>query len=427
MKLTLVGICWSVLYIYALTRKKYDLSVFMLFLAGVLQCDSVIFLGNGEGIGLFLFSSILFDARVMALKVVKKQKIKSDLNLYLFLMMFICIVISYCLNGFSVDFSIILSVAPLTIYIFTYFCLLQIIDSISLDSIDKMLKSIILFVLVVGLLQYAIAIRILPNLGLMKNIIYNETEIKYSLYFNVPTAEKSRRLYSTFMEPSYCAAFLTAATFYILEIRKRIRNAYAIVFICLVEIILTKSSTAYGCLLICSLLYMFVRFHNVPKNFMLSLLGAVIIGIGLSALGAIDLNSIIFNKAETGSGFHRIWLNNKAIGAYESSKVFGIGYKAVRGSSLVYSLLGELGILGMISYLLLVTHNVLPYIIKKNKKAIPYYIWLFSAVMAQIIACPDLDFCLFWLCLYFVLAYRKCFYHTRSINNEVFDNNCVLQ
>ena len=116
------------------------------------------------------------------------------------------------------------------------------------------------------------------------------------------------------------------------------------------------------------------------------------------------LDSVVFSKSESGSYFTRLNMNNSAIQMFKSSPVLGKGYKSIRGSSIIYSILGELGICGFLIYILFNLSIFLPIVSKNFYKLSELNVGLrfsvMSACVCRIIACPDLDLCAYWFWLY---------------------------
>ena len=62
-------------------------------------------------------------------------------------------------------------------------------------------------------------------------------------------------------------------------------------------------------------------------------------------------------------------MDNDALNAFYSSELLGVGYKCVRGSSVFYSMLGEIGIIGTALYTMT---NAIIYIIINHFTPICY-------------------------------------------------------
>ena len=80
------------------------------------------------------------------------------------------------------------------------------------------------FVLTVGIIQVLIGFNIIPKTVLIGELLYSNTLSSYHSIYPVVT----RRLYSTFIEPSYCSAFLIGAFWFIAlnDFKKKKKFAY---------------------------------------------------------------------------------------------------------------------------------------------------------------------------------------------------------
>ena len=209
-----------------------------------------------------------------------------------------------------------------------------------------------------------------------------------------------RRLCSVFMEPSYCACYLCAVFMYFSNKKFTTKNIVLLVFIAL-EVLLGFSTTGYIALVISTLIFLIGRFNSKTGKYLLT--------CGLFALIFLliffndTLNQVIFDKMSSGSANTRYYWNRNALRAFQSSKFFGVGYKNVRASTIFYSLLGELGLFGLIFYLAL-NLSILLFIFKnrnhKYHNVLGIGLGIVSICICQTIACPDLDLCVYWLFMF---------------------------
>ena len=81
--------------------------------------------------------------------------------------------------------------------------------------------------------------------------------------------------------------------------------------------------------------------------------------------------------------------------------ITGGGYKSVRGSHLYTSIIGQLGIVGTVFYVMAIVPLLL--VSLRNRSANASAFFLIGVIIAQLIALPDLDFCVFWQGMYFVV------------------------
>ena len=114
---------------------------------------------------------------------------------------------------------------------------------------------------------------------------------------------------------------------------------------------------------------------------------AAVIGIGLIGLIILYvgfysvLDTVIFSKSGTASYRQRERFNTRAWNAFISSILLGVGYKQVRGSSIILSILGQTGILGLISYTLFNLSFV-----RRNRYTVDNNPQLYSAVKLSLLS-----------------------------------------
>ena len=212
------------------------------------------------------------------------------------------------------------------------------------------------------------------------------------------------------LQPSYFAAFIVGAFYFLLSYKRKWKSNYFLMLVVVMEILLTQSSTAYGAFIIIGMIFVAFTDELSLKQ------KATVIGIGLIGLIILYvgfysvLDTVIFSKSGTASYRQRERFNTKAWNAFISSILLGVGYKQVRGSSIILSILGQTGILGLISYTLFnlsfVRRN--RYTVDNNPQLYSAVkLSLLSAVATQIIACPDLDLCSYWVWAIIVSAAIK--------------------
>jgi hypothetical protein len=175
----------------------------------------------------------------------------------------------------------------------------------------------------------------------------------------------------------------------------------------LAELILTYSSTAYISFLLTGIIFVLIN-KNVDQNFKKVFIIIILMIFVVMYFFKYDiLDYVIFSKLKSGSYIARFSWNKYAFNQFKKSILIGIGYKKVRGSSLVLSLLGELGIVGFIAYICFNTKIIVSPInvngkinLSKNNELLPIVFAIISTVLCQLIAIPDLDFCVYWFWLY---------------------------
>ena len=392
MYITIFGGIWALFLSYASFIKKNDEAiVFMVLLSTIFQCNAVIMLGEEQGVGPMIITSIVFIVRYI-LKDYREIHLKTNIYTISCIMLIISILISLIFNDESFFGNKFVLIMQIIIYILCFMCMRRIGINIENNKIRKMIVNIIYIVLVIGIVQFLIFSNIIPKLKIFSILIYNEIWDGTNAYYSTTKL----RLFSSFKEPSYCAAFLVGAFYYVCYNYRNIPNSLFLISIIFIEIILTMSTTAYVAVIITGFLFLiYGRRLDLFKY---------LVPLGVVALCFMictgKLESVIFNKMSTGSAAERTMWNNKAIEAFKLSPLFGVGYKNSRASSLFLSIISELGVIGLLSFMLIFMKNLA--FIWNRKYTINNFgsIWIYlSVVISQFIACPDLDFCVFWMAM----------------------------
>ena len=403
--MTVFTIIWICVVFWAFTKSniKYMFSVTLLFMT--FQCANVISLGS-FGVGPQLMTSAVFVAKSL---IHNKAKLYFHRYYYpvivaLFLLI-MSVIISLTQNDALADN--ILQFLQFLIYTLCFVAMLLSGKSIEKEVLYQILRKLTIFLLIVGILQLLTTMGLLPIRPILKQLIYNDNSS--TVFFN---RSNYRRIMSTFMEPSYFAGLLVGAFYYFLSLKDKWKENCILMAFILFEMILTMSSTAYGAFVIVGVIFILFQ-DKVGIKFKIAIVCLAIVGFAIMYFGFYDvLDTVIFSKADTGSFRARTRYNDEAISAYLDSVWFGVGYKNVRGSSIIYSLLGETGRIGLIAYILFNLVLISPILkIVPNKKYSKEHIGtvfaVLSVIVCQIIACPDLDLCTYWFWLYVLAVSQK--------------------
>ena len=397
MTVTLFGLIWLILCSICFCLRHIKYLVFMLLLSAVLQCDNV-FMFNGVGIGPQIITAIIFSIRAVFSRDFRIYRIRRT-NFYL-LMLIIFIIVSLIAN--KTLGQNILVCTQIVVYAICFLLLEQL--SLNRSVVMSFLDYITLFVLILGLIQYLITSGLFPRISIVKILFFNDNSS--TVYFNY---DNYKRLCSTFMEPSYCVCFLLPMFFYYLSLYSRKNKVKPIIFLVsiFVEIILSKSTTGYVALVVCGIIYLICSKNFVSKKLLIG--GALFCIISFFFLRDI-LDDVIFKKLESGSAHTRFFWDEQALRSFKSSILFGVGYKNIRGNSLFTSILGQIGLFGMIAYVLFNFSIVKPIFMQKEKLsnvAFGIIFTVISVILCQLIACPDLDLCAYWLILWVIASSAK--------------------
>ncbi len=390
--MTLFGAIWVAVLAWSFLKKDDEYILFMLLLSGVLQCNNVLVLG-GSGIGPFVITSIVFTIRYFAHNF-RKYRFSYRVYTILCLWVMLAIIISLVANNANLNIYFI-NIAQIFSYILCFLTVQKIGYRIDDAVFRKMIVFIIDFVLVVGIIQYFIFIIGIPRHNFIATLLYNDTISTSVAYY----ATAQMRLFSTFMEPSYCAAFLVGVLFYVCYNYKKIKHPYARICFIVCEIVLTASTTAYVATAICGMIFMLYgrQYKLLIKLVPIAVIGLIIIFVS----GRFD--SVISNKMESGSAVERTMWNMRALEAFLDSPLYGVGYKNSRASSLFLSIIAEQGLFGLSAFLSICLYNLKILIKKNSSDIVKPAMWFFLGVLVcQLIACPDFDFCVLWMSMYII-------------------------
>lgn len=392
--MTLFGILWIFVLLIFFLKNDDKSMLFITLFSMVFQCTSVLNLPSFS-VGPQVITNIIFIIwYILKYKTIKVSHF-SKIEQWAFILAAVVIISSLInQNIANVSFKII----QLITYIITFSIIMNLKNKIEDDFVIKAIKFITSFVLVVGIIQFLTTTNMIPRISLISELLFNERS--ESVYY---WRDNYSRLCSSFMEPSYCGCFLIGALFYFLNIWDKNNKNIIIIILLLIELILTKSTTVYLTLSVCFMLFiMFSKNKNI-KKIMIPI--SILITLILFVFCYDILDTVIFSKASSGSAGTRSYWNQKAMENFLSSKWIGTGYKNVRASSILLSLLGEIGIIGFISYAMMNFHigkNLINNKINNNKQKFGICFSILAIVCCQFIACPDLDLCIYWLFFYFM-------------------------
>lgn len=401
--MTFFGVIWILVITWAFLKKDIKYMYAMLILFMTFQCSNVFVIG-GIGIGPQVLTSILFILKVLCNKRIVLCK---DKRIIMYILMSLMLggisLISCVYNGILSEkiFNIIM----LFVYIMCFVNIILAGNVVDINIVYNIIRNVTIFLLVVGVLQVLTTTGILPIRSILKVLFYNDTSP--TVYFH---HLKYKRIMSTFMEPSYYSVFLVGAFYYFLSIGEKWKENCIILIVIFIEMIGTMSSTAYVAFAVVGLIFILLqRKISVYKKALIIIVATLLFMVVYFGFYNV-LDTVIFSKTSSGSYVTRTYMNKAALVKFKDSIILGKGYKSVRGSSIIYSILGEIGILGLIIYSIFNLMTIIPLFVKNKKGLEKVYseniatqYAVISAVVCQIIACPDLDLCIYWLWAY-VLA-----------------------
>ena len=406
MRVTIFGIIWLSILIIVFLNNKAKYIVGMTLLSMVMQQASVVFLGD-TGIGPQIFTSVAMIAWSLRTSTIWNDfTLKFSKKNYLKKICFIAIVgfigvilISRKINYMTyrltdVDFTLLF--IQLLIYILCFLCMWNLKDKVKAEEIETIFVNIILIVVVIGILQVGTQMNVLPLKSIMCTFIYTNPDA-----LNNPW--QYPRFFSTFQEPSYCSPFLVGGFYYIISLGNKSKKYMFLAVTLVLAIMLTFSSTAYGTFGICGILYVIISKNKKALKYLVPIGIACVLLLFVSGYLMQILNEVIFQKMSTGSAWTRGNLDDYCYAMYEKAKIWGNGYKNIRGSQFLKSLAAQLGIMGCVFWFLIWT-PICAFLIKNriDSKFVGVLLYLVSVVIAMFIAIPDIDIIVFWGMMYLV-------------------------
>lgn len=411
--MTLFGLLWILLIVICMIKKNPGWMVAITIIASTLQCNNVMVLGT-TGIGPQVITSIMMVIKAILLN--KQLKIKIYKNskgvlLATILLFLVVLVASVCNGVISQNY---LRVAQLFVFITCFFCMFGIGKYLDDKYIYKLIRRITIFLVIVGFIQIGITSGIFPRLGIIQTLLYNDT-LSDVVYY---TRNNYIRILSTYMEPSYYAGYAVGAFYYFLSTKEKRKENLWLLILLFIQIILSFSSTAYGAMCIMAVLFISSSYEKKIKFYIL--FGGLFVALIMFVFFNNILDAVIISKMQSGSGITREYWNIAALRNYYSSPIIGVGYKQSRASSIIYTLLSELGVVGLVSYVFLNIHLVYYALSKKAQKQngmefTSICLAIIGVVICQIIAVPDVDICTYWM---WMNLFALCYTHTTNTMNK---------
>lgn len=283
---------------------------------------------------------------------------------------------------------------------------------ISNKELYHVIVFMIVFVFIVACWQYISVFNSIPKNNFIANLIYSNTVSEsvgfYNSLNNVYSNLFDIRLHSTFMEPSYCAGFLVCSFFYLFS-----KNKYSLLDITLISllvgmIILTYSATAYATFAFACFLS-FTISGRIKAFWGLAFKFGVFLALGMILITYMDLwnaiDRMILQKSDSHSAYIRNLWNMNCINIFQTTYGLGMGYASVRGSSLLFTLLGTFGTIGIFLYLrfiflLIKSKYSLTYCPLFSNETIVLKCMIILVIVSQFIAIPNFDYSIFWMVLF---------------------------
>ena len=418
--MTIFGTVWLMLLFAAIIKNKKKMLVTLVLFSSIFQSSNVVSFG-GQGIGPQVITSGIVSVYFLLPKI-KKLKLHVSKSIFTPQKMLIILLLYIIFNSiYAGTLGVkLLGVAQLAVYILCFAAMESAGQYLDDEYTYYTLRKMSVFVLVVGVVQVLATTNIIPRYWFIRDIFWNDgVNNPDVVQFMWPGSYF--RFFSTYMEPSYFVGFSLGAMFYFINHRKKRKDNILLIGALGIATLLSFSSAGYGALLLTIIIYMALSKDGKMK---FTILIGGLIGFSILYFGFYNiLDSVIFSKMSSGSAAARMGWDRVAIEMFQSSPIFGNGYKSCRASSLYYTILAELGIVGFVLYIIFIFSIVLPTLTKKRqKKAGDDQVCIIFAIIAvvatQMIAVPDFDICTFWMWMNFLaLIYGR--NNRRRRENEI--------
>lgn len=403
--MTMFGAIWLLLLLYALAKNNKRMIITLVLFSCVFQSSNVFVFGD-TAIGPQIISSAVVSVYFLLYKVksgkflVTKEIFSIDkTSAVLFLYI---VVISVALGAFADNY---IRIFQLMFYMLCFFIMKDAGAQLPDDYVYVTLRKLAIFILVVGVFQLLCTTNIIPRYWFIRDLFWNESagngEVAQFMWPWGPYF----RFFSTYLEPSYFVGFSIGALFYFVNYKEKRNQNYILIAGLAMATVLSFSSSGYGALLITGIIYIAFSREGKMRGYILAggLASFVIMYFGFYDI----LDNVIFSKLQSGSAYARATWNLEALKTFNSSPIWGVGYKNCRASSMFYTILAELGTVGFVLYSIFMFSIIKPILSKKKKlkigdEHVGIIFALIGVTASQMIAVPDLDICTFWMWMYFL-------------------------
>ena len=403
--MTMFGIVWLLLLFAAIVKSKKPMLAALVLISSTLQSSNVLVV-NGQGIGPQIITSGVAALYFMAPQI-RKMKLrvsKSFASTNKILILLLAYIVFDAARTKTLGTNI-LRIFQLLIYVLCFFEMKNVGDTLDDEYVYCTLKKLSIFILLVGVFQVLATTNIIPRYWFIRDIFWNDSANAPAIVQFMWPYGSYFRFFSTYMEPSYFVGFSIGALFYFFNYKKNRKKDLPLIVALVLSTILSFSSSGYGALLITALLY--IAFSKEGKIKLYVLVGGAI-GFAILYLGFYNvLDSVVFSKMQGGSAAARMTWNLEAMKAFQSSPMMGVGYKNCRASSMFYTILAELGIIGIVLYIVFILSMIWPVFTKRGQKLVGdeqvgVIFAIIGVTATQMIAVPDFDICTFWMWMNFL-------------------------
>lgn len=436
MTLTLFGIIWcSLALLFILFPPKY-LYVLML-ISCVFQAASVFSFGS-LWITPFFFTQILFIVKMSPYILANGLSLRFSKVTFLFLML---VLLSMLITAISPSlFSGIRVVSPTYSFEVNYstngkflsfsmsnvsqICLL-IMNTITLLVVYRFAPKIINFKQLY--LSYYISILIFVFFSLWWIISKGTLPIDF-LYSNGGysiTSIVENRLAGTYSEPSSAGAFIASSIAPLLFARRRFGTV--LLGICMIYLlILNRSSTAILTVVMSFLMFFIIRGTD-SRKVLITLCALVISSVSIFILFGDTLFALYDQKMSSDSGIIRSWSNQMSLSVLFDSYLLGVGLGSNRASSLLLTILTNVGIIGFVLFSMISYYLIKPLFNKRSESNSLFFIILFLGfVLGAFFSVPDISSPSFWMFLVYLASASSLITDENKYESTITKNKSVM-
>lgn len=423
MIVTEVGIVWLLLLIVSFFL-NFEYSCILTIASIVLQSVSFCYNDNFT-VSIFEICALLFLIRYMLaqnFRIIISRQVKlillfctlttimSIFSVYIFRGMEIPLfteeIGSFYLDGYynlSFSSSFFLGLVRLWLYSVIFIIIQSYFSShnINYDAAYDAFKISFCMVSIVGIIQY---------LSIFDNSLYDVVKLFHSANLEKGSAfyTSYNKLYASFREPSYCGLWLSASLFALLTLRKKSPFTVVSIFVAIIEIALSYSTTAFVVLMFMSVYFLFKN-KSLKQNLIYLLLMFLIatLFLGFTSEGQRWLFELS-NKMTSSSGIGRLTYIMLCYEMFFATFGLGVGFHQVQCMSLIGGLLGQTGLVCTVIFLFFIFSLFLDSKKLKNRKFTTVFL-LATVVGTEVSSSGLLYSAPLWYALYlWAVNYRSC-------------------
>ncbi len=414
MTLTLFGIIWcSLALLFILFPPKY---LYVLMLTScVFQAASVFSIGN-LWITPFFFTQILFLLRMSPYVLANGLSLQISKVSFLFLILVLLSIIITAISpslfvgtrvvspvySFEVNYSTNGKFLTFSMSNISQICLL-IMNAITLLVVHRFAPKIVSFKQLY--LSYYISILIFSFFSLWWVINKGTLPVDF-LYSNGGysiTSIVENRLAGTYSEPSSAGAFIASSLAPLLFARRKFGSVLLGVFM-IYLLILNRSSTAILTVVMSFLIFFIIRGTD-SRKVLITLCLLVISSVSIFILFGDTLLSLYDQKMSSNSGVIRSWANQMSLSVIFDSYFLGVGLGSNRASSLLLTILTNVGFIGFSLFTMISYFLIKPLFNKRNEPDSLFFIILFLGfVLGAFFSVPDISSPSFWMFLIYLAS-----------------------